>query len=73
MFQKFGIMMKMENNIDIMLTFLFHLKIDVLKLNQLGQQKRRKIIFILKKKQEKKWVTNMIYGYLTKKVIFIVS
>ncbi len=65
--------MKMENNIDIMLTFLFHLKIDVLKLNQLGQQKRRKIIFILKKKQEKKWVTNMIYGYLTKKVIFIVS
>jgi len=70
MFQKFGTTMKMENNIDIMSIFLFHLKIDVLKLNQLGPQIKRKTIFTSKNRQEKIWDINMIYGFLTIKVIF---
>jgi len=41
----FGIMMKMEKNTDIMLIFLYHLKIVVLKLSLLGPYRKKKILY----------------------------
>ena len=46
MFLLFGIMMIAVKNIDIMLIFLFHLKIGVLKLNLTGPQRKSKIQYI---------------------------